>query len=109
MAGWHDTGARMGRGWALALLAEASAAAGRIREGLDALDESMREDSTPFFDAEVNRLRGELLLQSGAAESEAENAFLNAIAIAERQEARSWELRAVMSLTRLRAAAGPGG
>ena len=78
MAGWQDTGARTGRGWALTLLGEAYATVGRIPEGLDALAEAVGEYSTPFFKPEVYRLRGELLLQHGSAESEAEASFSKA-------------------------------
>jgi hypothetical protein len=52
--------------------------------------------------AELLRLKGELLLmQAGANESEAEQEFRSAIDIARAQQAKSWELRATMSLARL--------
>ena len=48
------------------------------------------------------RLRGELLLQHAVAQpGEAEACFQQALAIARRQQAKSWELRAAMSLARL--------
>ena len=101
MVGWQDTGARVGQGWALTLLGETYATAGRIADGLKALDEAIRDPSTPFFKAEAYRLRGELLLQQGAAESEAEISFRQAIDIACKQAAKSFELRAATSLARL--------
>jgi predicted ATPase len=56
-----------------------------------------------FAEAELYRLQGELLLvQSSANHREAEGCFEQALAIARRQEAKSWELRAAMSLARLR-------
>jgi predicted ATPase len=54
------------------------------------------------FDAECHRIRGEILLKRDPANTApAEEAFLNAIAIAQQQEARSFELRAATSLARL--------
>jgi predicted ATPase len=50
----------------------------------------------------VYRLRGELLLQQSAAQQgEAEESFHQALTVARRQQAKSWELRAAMSLARL--------
>jgi predicted ATPase len=55
-----------------------------------------------WYEAELYRLRGELLLQHAIAESEeAEACFQQALTIAHRQQAKSWELRAAMSLSRL--------
>jgi predicted ATPase len=72
----------------LKLLAEASAAAGRTGEG--------------FWDAEMHRLHGELSLQVAPTATErAADSFLKAIEIARRQQAKSLELRATLSLGRL--------
>ena len=46
-------------------------------------------------------MKGELLLRLGAPQSEAEESIRRAIAVAQRQEAKSWELRATTSLARL--------
>ena len=55
-----------------------------------------------FHEAELNRLEGELLLASEERdESQAEASFRNAIGVARAQQAKSWELRAATSLTRL--------
>jgi hypothetical protein len=61
----------------------------------------------PWYDAELYRLKGELMLEpleSGtpSPETEAKACFIRAIDIARRQGARLFELRAVMSLARLR-------
>jgi predicted ATPase len=54
------------------------------------------------FAAEVQRIRGEILLkQNPAAPAPAEAAFLAAIAVAQQQKARSFELRAALSLAKL--------
>jgi predicted ATPase len=56
-----------------------------------------------FYEAEIYRLKGELLLKQNeaGAESEAESCFFEAIKVAHRQQAKSLELRATMSLVRL--------
>ncbi len=89
----------------LGLLAEALSRARRADEGLGLVNEALTEverSSEHFYEAELYRLKGELLLMREAQdESEAENCFLQAIAVARYQSAKSWELRAVMSLSRL--------
>jgi predicted ATPase len=85
------------------LLAEAYLAAGRSHEGLAAIDESIAAADQlhlRWFEAELHRLKGELVL-AGAQESEAEGSMRRAIAIAQRQQAKGWELRAATSLARL--------
>jgi predicted ATPase len=54
------------------------------------------------FEGELHRLRGEALLAGAGTVSEAETAMQQAIDVARRQNAKSWELRAAMSLARLR-------
>ncbi len=54
------------------------------------------------YAAELHRLKGELLLQHASDNAtEAESCFQQAIAIAQNQSAKSWELRAATSLARL--------
>jgi predicted ATPase len=56
-----------------------------------------------FWEAELHRRKGELLLkQAVRGEPEAEACFHQALDVARRQEAKSLELRAAMSLARLR-------
>src|SRR5215510_9455957 len=78
---------------------------GQVEEGLRALEEALKALQTTedrFYEAEVYRLKGELLLQQSAAQQgEAEESLQQALEIARRQQARSWELRAAMSLSRL--------
>jgi predicted ATPase len=93
------------------LLAEAYGKAGQTEEGLSALAEALeRADKTEerFYEAELYRLKGELTLKQSSApglesrvQKEAEACFQKAIEIARRQQAKSLELRAVMSLSRL--------
>jgi predicted ATPase len=54
------------------------------------------------YEAEVYRLKGALLLQQSAAQQgEAEESLHQALTVARRQQAKAWELRAAMSLSRL--------
>ena len=61
----------------------------------------MARTEVRLFEAELRRLEGELRLLAGAPEAEAEACFVEALAVARRQEARSFELRAATSLARL--------
>jgi predicted ATPase len=85
------------------LLAEVNGIAGQAEGGLSAVAEALAlvdETEERYYEAELCRLRGELLLQQGD-EAEAEGTFHKAIEVARRQRAKSWELRAAMSLCRL--------
>ncbi|HEY6418262.1 MAG TPA: adenylate/guanylate cyclase domain-containing protein, partial [Candidatus Binataceae bacterium] len=97
---------RFGRDRSLsaAMLAEACAAVGQIDEAISAVDEVLPIAQTEerYYEAELNRLRGELLLTRGNTENgAAEDCFRTAIDIARRQNAKSWELRATTNLARL--------
>jgi DNA-binding SARP family transcriptional activator len=85
-------------------LARACLRGGRFEEGLSALTRGMelveRTDDR-FYEAELLRLKGELLLAGGADAGEAERCFRAALDVARRQEARSLELGAAMSLGQL--------
>jgi predicted ATPase len=91
--------------WFLALLGEAYGSAGKFGEGLRALDEALwwvQHNEEHLYEAEVYRLTGELLLgQSASDAAKAEDCFQQALAIAARQRAKSWQLRATISLGRL--------
>jgi adenylate cyclase len=86
-------------------LAEAEAQAGDAGRAVAILDEALATvDRRGYraFEAELHRARGQLLLRRDRANSApAEDAFLTAIAIAQRQGTRSFELRAVLSLAKL--------
>jgi len=89
----------------LTLQAETYGEAGQPDAGLCFLDEARTVmDSTQerFYEAEVHRVQGELVLAQAADQyALAETCFQQALAIARRQQAKSWELRAAMSLSRL--------
>jgi predicted ATPase len=78
---------------------------GQTAAGLEALAEALTTLPTSavrWWEAELYRLRGALLLQSAVAQSgEAEACFQQAITVACSQQAKSLELRAAMSLARL--------
>jgi len=78
---------------------------GQPEVGLAALSEALALVETTgerYYEAELHRLKGALLLQHAAPEvSHAETCFQQALDIACRQEAKSLELRAAMSLARL--------
>ena len=62
----------------------------------------MDRSNCRYYEAELHRRKGELLLmESVPATVQAEASFQNALTVARRQSAKSWELRAAMSLSRL--------
>ena len=93
-----------------ATLAEAEAEGGDTEAALGAIDGAIAESERTgqrWFDAEFHRTRGEILLEEDASNAAAaEASFLAAIAIAQSQKARSFELRAALSLARLYRATG---
>ena len=112
--------------WGLLLLTETYRSAGHGTEGRESVEEALtiaEETGERLHLAELYRLRGELTLRKlsvissqlavpstqpltpstqAEVEQEAQECFLKAIDIAQKQQAKSWELRAVMSLARLR-------
>jgi predicted ATPase/DNA-binding winged helix-turn-helix (wHTH) protein len=106
MALLEGIGAHIDRPYLLALLAEITAANGQPSQALAHVAEAlglMRESRSYFYEAELYRLRGALILQINgrAAEGEAEANFRQALEIASRQKARALELRTAISLCRL--------
>ncbi len=105
IAAWRATGADVNRPWWLALLAEACGKAGKTEEGLTAVAEALtavHARANRVCEAWLYRLKGELLLQQATPEvQQAEICFQHALTIACRQQAKSLELRAAMSLSRL--------
>ena len=105
MAAWRATGAELTRPWYLAQLAEAYGQAGQEQAGLTVLKEAMTLVHTTeerWWEAELHRLQGELLLACSAAHTvEAEGCYQHALDVARYQQAKSLELRVAMSLARL--------
>jgi predicted ATPase len=88
---------------ALSQLAEAYGQSGRVEEGLSLLAEAraaVEQTGARFWEAEVQRLTGEFLLRQAVPDEEQAAAyFQQALDVARRQQARSLELRAAMSLS----------
>ena len=125
LAAYGATGAKLAQSSFFALLAEACGKAGRAEEGLNVLAEVLavvNQQGERWGEAELYRLKGELLLRPAAGGSgspsdpaitsmgagaepsvlaEAETCFQQALVLARRQGAKSLELRAAMSLSRL--------
>ena len=77
-----------------------------VNDGLD--HAAQGEHGYDLFFAELPRIKGEILLWRGAVQA-AEGSFRQALNIARQQEALFWELRACLSLARVRANQGRGG
>ena len=93
-------GRRRGRPIALALLAKACEIAGQTEECLTLLDDALRiveRTGERWFEAELYRHKGQLLLRQGYNEA-AEELSRKALSIAREQGAKLWELRAAVSL-----------
>jgi len=92
-----------------AALAEAEASTGEIAAGLQRLEDALAEAERTeqrWYEAEIRRIRGEILLKRDPADTAAaEQSFQAAIAVAQSQKARSFELRAALSLAKLYRAA----
>jgi predicted ATPase/transcriptional regulator with XRE-family HTH domain len=105
---WQHTGAQLMRPHFLAVLSEACAPAGPEDQGLRILDEALamtRSSGERMYEAEIHRLRGERLLRGARRDADvraAETCFEQALDTARLQEALSLELRAAVSLARLR-------
>jgi predicted ATPase len=86
-------------------LAEAEARAGDVNRAVAIIDEALATSERighRAFDAELHRVRGEMLLKRDPASvAPAEEAFQTAIAVAQQQGARSFGLRAALALARL--------
>ena len=110
---YRATGAEYQRPHLLTLLAEAAGCVGQPEEGFAALDEAlllMEQSRERYYAAEIYRQRGELLLlrtaksypaQGDREQCEAERCFQQALDVSRHQQAKSLELRAALSLSRL--------
>jgi predicted ATPase len=105
LAAYQETGGAVWRPIYLSMLAEAYSKGGQSAEALRILDEALalvNATGERVYEAEIHRLRGDLLLQLSWDEvAEAESCFHKALDIARNQQAKSLELRAATSLARL--------
>jgi class 3 adenylate cyclase/predicted ATPase len=101
---YRATGAMAWVPFHLGLLAAACEIAGQLEEAVTLAEDALQtatETGERWFAAELNRCKGQLLLRQGRAEA-ADELFHKALSIAREQEAKLWELRAAVSLARLR-------
>ena len=105
LVAYQATGAEVFRPSYLAFLAEASGKLGQAGEGLSlsgAALAAVHQTGERFYEAELHRLQGELLLvRSAESHGKAEASLQQALRVARHQQAKSLELRAAMSLARL--------
>jgi predicted ATPase len=100
---WQEMQAKMQLPHLMGLLAQACGLSGQAQQGLETIRRALEialEDGELYYQAELYRLQGELLLLDGASDDAAVS-FQRAIDAARVQQAKSWELRATTSLARL--------
>jgi predicted ATPase len=106
-SGQRAFGATGAENWAThhtALLARACEFAGQIEEAITQLNDALQiaeRTGERWLEAELYRHKGQLLLREGHIEP-AEKLYRKALSVAQEQEAKLWELRAAVSLARLR-------
>jgi predicted ATPase len=110
---WEAGGGRSRVPYLKSALAEATARNGDIDGGLGLIDECLEQIARPGWEershyAEVLRLKAWMLMQAGRSD-EAEPLLREAIAWARQQQARSWELRATVTLAEWLVSRGQGG
>ena len=102
---WQTTGAKILVPWHLSILARAHAELGQFDDAWRCVGEAMNMVETTkerVWEAEANRVAGEIALKSPEPDAaKAEAYFERALAVARQQQAKSWELRAAMSMARL--------
>ncbi len=105
LAGFKSLAFNRGLPFYLALLADVLGRAGHVDAGLDTVPKALElveQTGEHIWEAEIHRLRGELLRRAtGGDRVEAEACFNQSLALAREQGARSLELRAATSLARL--------
>lgn len=103
---YRATGAKLGLSWFYGALADLLHRDNRVDEAIRYIVDATAHIQTTderYYEAEIERIRGELLVAKWgrSAEAEAERHILTAVQVAERQGARTWELRASTSLAQL--------
>ena len=102
---WRAGGAELGVPYSLGLLSEAYRALGQIDAAQSSVEEALSlidRNHDRWFESELHRLQGELELQSDSGDRElAADCFARSLRVAREQQARSFELRAALSLSRL--------
>ena len=110
-AAWQATGAELTLTYQFSTLCKAYTAAGRFEDAHKALDRGLtlvEVNEERCEEAELYRIKGELLLAESSDQTAAESCFQQALETARRKDGRAWELRTTMSLARLRQQQGRG-
>ena len=106
---WQSTGATVWVPLYLSYLAKAYAELGQIDDAWRCIGEAIKTIETTkerWYEVEVYRMAGEIALKSPERATKAEAYFGQALVIARAQQAKSWELRAALSMARLLSAQG---
>jgi class 3 adenylate cyclase/predicted ATPase len=105
LVAYQATGAELHLTSLLALIAEGYLHLGQAEKGCAALEEAfvlVDKNSECYYEAELYRLKGESVMRMAVdGYVQAEGYFQQALDVARRQQTKSWELRAAMSLSRL--------
>jgi predicted ATPase len=104
IATWSSTGATAFTPWYRAYLAKAHAELGQFDEAWRNVHEAItaiENSNETWWEADVNRIAGEIARKAEADALKVEKYLERALAVARQQQAKSWELRAAMSLARL--------
>jgi predicted ATPase len=104
IAEFRSTGSTVFAPWHLSNLAKAYVALGQIEEAWHCVGDAMsliEKTGERWCEADVHRLAGKVAILSSAHQTEAEALLDRAISVSRQQQAKSWELRAAMSLARL--------
>jgi predicted ATPase len=105
MTAWRSTGATLFIPWYLSNLSRAYAELGQFDDAWRCISEAMTAVETTkesWCEAEIKRIAGEIALKSPEPDAaKAETYFERALTVARQQQAKSWELRAAMSIARL--------
>ena len=119
-SGYYDAGYELAQTWGRSTAAQGFAGLGQMDLALALVAQAeglVEKNQERYVEPEIHRIRGDLILRQisdraatseevRAAESAAERSFMKAIEIARKGNAKSWELRAAMSLARLLARQG---
>ena len=105
IAAWRSTGANLWMPFFLSRLAHAYAEVGNFEEASRCIGQAIdavEQTNERWCEADIRRIAGEITLLAAERNAlKAEAHFDHAIAVARQQQAKSWELRATMSLARL--------
>ena len=105
LSAYHSTGTTVFTPWYFSTLASAYAERGQFDDAWRCIGEALTAVETTkerWCEAEINRIAGEIALKPQERDTaEAEAYFNRALAVAHQQQAKSWELRAAMSMARL--------